>query len=164
MTNKKRLTIFVSVIAVVVATTYMFLWLWMKADLGNLPPENFTSTTMYPLKTRILRYATEHNNLPPNLTVLPPLEGFINSTKDVWGNEIIYQVEGATIKLISYGKDQKPGGVGENLDVVGIFDAKNGFGEWAGENDNWKIQPLVSILTSKAAHNQKNAPDQKAVK
>ena len=157
MTNKKRLAILVSVVAVI-ATAYMFLWLWMKADLGNLPPENFTSTTMYPLKTRILRYAKKHNHLPPNLTVLPPLEGFINSTKDVWGNEIIYQVDGTTIKLISYGKDQKPDGVGENLDVVGIFETKNGFGGWAGENDNWKVQPLAGISTSKAAHNPYKAP------
>lgn len=160
MTNKKRLAIFVSVLAVI-PTAYIFLWLWMKADLGNLPPENFTSTTMYPLKTRILRYAKEHNNLPPNLTVLTPLDGFINSTKDVWGNEIIYQVDGTTIKLISYGKDQKPGGVGENLDVVGIFEASNSVGGSAREDDNWKVQPLANFSTSIAAHNQKNAPTKK---
>ena len=101
-----------------------------------------------------------HNSLPPNFTVLPPLEGFINSTKDVWGNEIIYQVQGTTIKLISYGKDQKPGGVGENLDVIGIFEAKNGFGGWAGEGDNnWTVKPLANISTSKAAHNKAAGSD-----
>ena len=164
MTKTKKIVIVVAGI-VVMAGAYGFLWLWAKADLGNLPPENYTSTTMYPLKTRILRYAKMHNSPPSNLTVLPPLEGFINSTKDVWGNEIIYQVQGTTIKLISYGKDQKPGGVGENLDVVGVFEAKNGFGGWAGEDDNiWKIKPLANISTSKAAHNQEDAPVQKTAR
>jgi hypothetical protein len=162
--NKKIVTVAVVGIAIM-AVTYGFLWLWAKADLGNLPPENYTSTTMYPLKTRILRYAKNHNSLPPNLTVLPPLEGFINSTKDVWGNEIIYQVRGTTIKLISYGKDQKPGGVGKNLDVIGIFEAKSGFGGWAGEDDNnWTVKPLANISTSKAEHNQEDAPGRKAAR
>lgn len=164
MTKTKKIVTVVAGITVM-AAAYGFLWLWAKADLGSLPPENYTSTTMYPLKTRILLYAKTHNSPPPNLTVLPPLEGFINSTKDVWGNEIIYQVQGTTIKLISYGKDQKPGGVGENLDVIGIFEAKNGFGGWAGESDNnWKVKPLANISTSKAAHNQEDAPGPKTAR
>lgn len=163
MTKTKIIVAVVAGIAVMVAA-YGFLCLWAKADLGNLPPENHTATTMYPLKIRILRFAKINNKLPPDLAALPLLEGFYNSTKDVWGNEIIYLVEGTTVKLISYGKDQKPGGVGENLDVVGAFEAKNGFGGWADEDSNWIVRPLANNSTAKSAHNQKNAPDQKTVR
>lgn len=80
-------------------------------------------------------------------------------------SEIIYQIQGTTIILISYGKDQKPSGVGENLDVIGIFEAKSGFGGWAGEDDNnWKVTPLANISTSKAAHNKEDAPGQKTAR
>jgi hypothetical protein len=158
VTNKKRLAIAVPIVTFIVAA-FAFLWLWAKADLGNLPPENYTSTTMYPLKTRILRYTKKYNKLPASLADLPPLEGFINSTKDIWGNEIIYQFDGTTVKLTSYGKDRKPGGVGENLDVVGVFETKNSFGGWAGEDSDWKIKPLANRSTARVAHNKTAGPD-----
>jgi Type II secretion system (T2SS), protein G len=141
MANKKRLAVVFSAI-VLLAGTYLLLNLCAKIDLGELPPENGTSTRMYPLKTRILRYAKKNNKLPSKLSDLPPLEGFSNFTKDYWGNDIIYQVNGSTVTLLSYGKDQKPGGAGDNLDVVGVFEAKNEFGQWVDENSAWKIMPL----------------------
>ena len=101
--------------------------------LGKLPPEDYTATTMEPLKTRILRFAKANNRLPDALSDLPPLEGFTNKTTDVWGNEIRYGVSGSTITLISYGKDQKPGGSGDDRDVVGVFDSKSVDGKWVDE-------------------------------
>lgn len=145
---KKKNKIILTVIGVAgsLGAGYLLLMVMAAADLGySIPPENHTSTTMYPLKTRILKYVKTHNALPSSLSVLPPLEGYINSTKDAWGNEIIYKVEGTTVKLISYGKDAKPGGVGDNLDVIGVFEAKNSFGEWADETSNWKVAPLTKV-------------------
>jgi hypothetical protein len=114
--------------------------------LGNLPPENYTSSTMYPLKRRILRFANTNDRLPHLLSELPPLEGFTNRTTHVWGNEIKFIVDGTTITLLSYGKDQEPGGSGDDRDVIGIFDAKTVDGEWADgtsdESSAWKVEPL----------------------
>jgi type II secretion system (T2SS) protein G len=114
--------------------------------LDSLPPENHTSTAMYPLKKRILRFANTHDRPPHALSELPPLEGFTNRTTDVWGNEIKYIVDGTTITLLSYGKDQRPGGNGDARDVIGIFEAKNVDGKWADgtfdESSEWKVEPL----------------------
>ena len=118
----------------------------MKADLGigMLPPENATSTTMYSLKRRIHLYAKTHNQLPKALEQLPPLEGFNNRTKDVWGNKIILKQDGYLVSLISFGKDQKPGGSEGNRDVVGIFNTRLDNKNWAGENSPWFKKPLES--------------------
>jgi Type II secretion system (T2SS), protein G len=101
---------------------------------------------MYPLKKRILRFAKTHDRIPKTLSELPPLEGFINRTTDVWGNELKFIVDGTTITLLSYGKDQKPGGSGDDRDVIGIFDAKTVDGKWADgtsdESSEWKVKPL----------------------
>ena len=75
-----------------------------------------------------------------------PLLRPTNRTTDVWGNEIKLIVDGTTITLLSYGKDQKPGGSGDDRDVIGIFDAKTADGKWADgtsdESSEWKVKPL----------------------
>ena len=116
-----------------------------KATLNLLPPENFTSTYMYPLTTRIIRFAKVNNRLPYNLSELPSLDDFTNKTTDVWGNEINYIVNGTTVTLLSYGKDQKSGGIGNDKDVIGIIETKTAEGIWVDEKDdwkNWKLRPL----------------------
>ena len=114
--------------------------------LGDLPPENYTSTTMYPLKRRILNYAKIYNRLPTTLSELPPLEGYTNQTTDVWGNEILLVIHKTSVTLVSYGKDQKPGGRGDDRDVIGIFEAKTPDGNWADgttdESAKWTLEPL----------------------
>jgi hypothetical protein len=97
---------------------------------------------MYPLKIRILRYAKVNKSLPTKLSELPPLEGFRNSITDVWGTEIKYLIEGTAVTLISYGKDQKPGGVGDDLDVIGTFETRSPSGHWLDEETDWTIRPL----------------------
>lgn len=117
-------------------------------DFNHLPPENTTSTNMYVIKRRVIRFASTHNRLPNQLSELPPVSDFVDTTNDVWGNEIQYIVNGTTVRLFSYGKDQKPDGSGDNLDVVGVFDAKNEGGEWKDEsrtddNSDWEKIPLI---------------------
>ncbi len=123
---------------------FYVLHLWMKADLGvgMLPPENYTSTTMYPLKRRIHLYTEANNKLPSNLESLPLLKGFSDRIVDVWGNKIVLKIEGTEISLISYGKDQIPGGTGEDLDVIGIFDARINENTWANKDSPWIKKPL----------------------
>jgi hypothetical protein len=48
--------------------------------------------------------------------------------------------------LLSYGKDQRQGGSGDDRDVIGVFDAKTVGGEWADATSDvsseWKVKPL----------------------
>ena len=97
---------------------------------------------MYPLKKRIHLYTATYNKLPQNLEVLMPLAGDDNRIIDVWGNKINLEISVSTVSLISYGKDKKLGGIDENLDVVGIFDARIDQNVWANENTPWTQKPL----------------------
>lgn len=119
---------------------------------------------MYVLKRRILIHAIENNELPLSLDDLKELEGFNNSTNDYWGNQVQYLLDGSTVTLRSNGKDKEPGGAGENLDIMGIFDAKNINGEWANSNNDveWKYRPLRGYETKEnKPHNKANAVDAK---
>ena len=98
---------------------------------------------MYPLKTRIIRFALKNNRLPVDLGNLPPLEGFTNRITDAWGNPFKMTVDNDRVTLISYGKDKKPGGMGDYRDVIGIFKIKTRDGKWVKEEEyNWIKQPL----------------------
>ena len=140
----KKIIFFIIGFLVFGSVGYYILVLWMKADLGvgMLPPENYTSTTMYPLKRRVHIYTWENNKLPSSLEELPPLEGYDNRIVDVWGNKIGLEIEGTKFSFISYGKDQQPGGTGENLDVIGIFDTRITENAWANEDSPWIKKPL----------------------
>jgi hypothetical protein len=127
------------------ACAFLIMFLWSMALMSHrLPPENYTATAMYPLRRRILRFARAQGRLPSAISETPPLEDFINETTDVWGNEIKYLVDGTTITLLSYGKDQKPGGTGDDRDVIGVFEARRPDGNWTEENPDWewKQRPL----------------------
>jgi hypothetical protein len=126
-------------IALIIVSGYVFL---MTPQSSQSKPENYTSTCIYVLKRRILLYAKENNQLPKTLDELPLHDGFVNRTTDVWDNEIMMKNEGTTVSLISYGKDKKLGGVGDNRDVIGIFDTKTPFGAWANEDTFWEKKPL----------------------
>jgi hypothetical protein len=121
---------------------YLFLMVWMRADLGEFRPDSSTSTTMYVLKRRILHYAKLNNKLPTSIEELTELEGFINRNTDGWGLPIRMVITGTEVTLHSYGKDNKSGGTGVNQDFIHIFEAKTSSNEWADENDegspSWK--------------------------
>lgn len=115
-----------------------------SAKLSMLPPENATSTTMYVLKRRILFHTTKHDELPQSLETLIEIDGFDSRTNDYWGNKIQYSVDGNIVTLRSNGKDMMPGGINDDLDVIGIFEAKTSRGEWADYNNDveWQKRPL----------------------
>lgn len=80
--------------------------------------------------------------MPTSIEELPVLEGFYNSNTDGWGLPIRMLINGTEVTLHSYGKDNKLGGTGANLDFIHIFEAKTSSNEWADENDegypSWK--------------------------
>jgi len=142
---KKKIILFAITMVSVAALLYGLVYLLGVADLGGHHPDSATSTTMYVLKRRILNYAKKNNKLPNSVEEIPFLKGFVNINTDYWGNKIELQIKNNTVTMISYGKDKMPGGSGDNLDIVGIFDAQTAGGAWADENDEgypaWKKVP-----------------------
>ena len=92
----------------------------------KIPPVTFTRSKMLEVALRIREYVKTHQELPSDLYSLPFREGFDNRIKDAWGNEIKYSItEDNQVVLKSFGKDAKPGGQGENNDIILSFAPKS---------------------------------------
>ncbi len=98
-----------------------------------IPPRDLTAARMFITKRRILLYAQAHNSLPPNLAALPPMASNYDSTiADAWGRPFDYGVDSAgNVTLQSLGADKRPGGMGDNTDMIGVFPAHDEKGGWA---------------------------------
>lgn len=73
------------------------------------------------MSTTVEAYYMENGKYPDNLSQLVGKYGLRESQlKDPWGNEIVYRRPGEggrDFDLISYGRDGKPGGDGNNADI-----------------------------------------------
>jgi hypothetical protein len=110
--------------------------------VDTVPPRSVTHTNMHMMKRRILRFASAHSALPTSVEQLPRIEGFANEVTDGWGRLIRFRVEGNDVTLTSYGRDGKPGGDGEDADMVAVFRVKTDIGAWAGEFSDWRNDPV----------------------
>jgi len=109
--------------------------------VDRVPPRPQTTATMQGLKRRILRFAHSNGRLPKTLGELPATEDLANNTQDGWGHPIILSVApDGTVTLTSYGKDGVPGGMGDDADIIGTFQAKMTADSWADEQVQW-IKP-----------------------
>ena len=105
---------------------------------STIPPKDFTVSTMWLTKRRILQFAYLHDKLPSNLSSLPVLEGYDNSLLDGWGRPLHYQYdETFKVTLTSFGRDGRAGGTGDDADIIRSFAAKTASGEWAKETEWW---------------------------
>jgi hypothetical protein len=148
---KKKLVIGAVLISAL-GLAYLLLCLRMRADLGYYYPDSGTSTTMAVMKRRVLHYAKGNGKLPNAVDQLPLLEGFHQGTDDEWGGKILMQIDGNTVRLVSYGRDKKPGGTGADLDLVAVFDAKTAEGEWANEDNDFQWKEHFAIRWDKDAY------------
>jgi hypothetical protein len=94
---------------------------------------HFLTTTEMSLtdcKRDIQRYAFEHNALPSQ------------EMKDCWGHAVSYSVDSnGMVTLMSYGKDNKPGGTESDADMVGRYPSRQPNGKWSDESVDWAKDP-----------------------
>ena len=132
------------------------IWLWLIAALAlvgvamlfvdTIPPHSVTHLSMHMGKRRVLRYALEHGSLPSALGDTEPIEGFHSSIKDGWGDPLDYRVDtNGLVTFRSLGKDGRPGGVGDDTDMVGTFPAKKADGSWSDEFVDWTHDPFDEL-------------------
>jgi len=104
----------------------------------TIPPGNITGARMFILKRRILQFAHDHDTLPPDLTVLPPLQSKFDSLiTDEWGRPIVYSATPAAVVTL-----QSPGIPGSNKTITAIFSARDSGGEWQDLTTPWIKDPL----------------------
>lgn len=80
-------------------------------------------TEIKSLADAVIMFKLENGKFPPDLETLinNPKRNYLSKNEipaDPWDNKYIYQVEGATFRIISYGADGTPGGDGENADIA----------------------------------------------
>ncbi len=114
----------------------------------RIPPRSLTATRMHVMKRRVIRFAQAHGHLPAAVDELPVLRGYDDSVRDGWWRRITMSVEGSRVTLTSLGRDNLPGGEGEDADMVGVFDARRADGGWQDELVEWAQDPVKSSRTS----------------
>ena len=87
---------------------------------------DMTATAMGETSARIGLYTKSKGQLPPNLTVLPVRQGFMNQTTDGWNRPLIYKTEGDTFSISSFGRDGVVGGAGDDEDMTRKYQLTNG--------------------------------------
>ena len=82
-----------------------------------IPPKALTKTTMSAICVRANLYTEKHGQPPTTLKDLPLREGYTNSTKDGWGQNISYKYDpdNKTINLRSSGENKV---MGDKDDIV----------------------------------------------
>jgi hypothetical protein len=135
--NKVRRPIWISLVVTLVLLGVAMLF------VDVMPPKSRTAGAMTLCKRRILRYARAQGRLPLSLDVTSPIDGHDTSVKDAWGVVIEYEVgTDGTVTLRSLGKDRRPGGTGDNQDLVGTFPSRQANGSWSDELVEWSKPPF----------------------
>jgi hypothetical protein len=98
---------------------------------------------MFITKRRILQFAHQHNKLPSALTELPQMPDHDTKTTDAWKRPFDYSFDSfGIVTLQSLGADKRPGGDGDNRDMIGIFPSRDAQGNWQDELAQWKQDPF----------------------
>ena len=95
--------------------------------VDTIPPKSLTLTAMTETSVRIEMYLQKNGRLPPDFKSLPVREGYANRTDDAWHRPLLYIIEsGDTVVLKSFGADGKPGGSGDDEDLIRRYKVENG--------------------------------------
>lgn len=100
-----------------IAVAIVALW-----KVNTVPAGTLTVMRMNLIKDRLLLTYEKDRKIPDRLGSLVKVYGRDNQIVDAWGNEIALRIDSANVAtLSSYGRDGRPGGVGEDADVAVVF-------------------------------------------
>jgi hypothetical protein len=106
----------------------------MSCCIHLVTPEEMTRTSIIETFVRIDLYAKQNRCPPPSLDVLPRREGYVNRTIDGWNRPLQYHIgTDGLITLVSFGRDGKIGGSGEDADISQSYYSRRKDGTlWVG--------------------------------
>lgn len=130
--NSGRLILIAFVLFLLAPFLMIFSIFWAIAYFeSTTTPEAETTSAMIVNELRIFEYIRGHGTFPKSLSELPVTDGKGDSTEDGWGRPIKYTVEtNGLVTLLSLGSDGKPGGSGQEADIVESFQTKDVKGNW----------------------------------
>jgi hypothetical protein len=93
--------------------------------VDDIPPRNLTATRLVVTYNRIQDFWNQHRRVPTSPDELPDVKEKDGSMKDGWGRELNWESDGKTrVRVWSLGRDDKPGGAGEDADMEVEFVGK----------------------------------------
>lgn len=93
--------------------------------VDTIPPQNMTETRLLVTYDRIEKFWNQHGRVPSKPAELAEVKGRDCSMKDGWGRELHWDSDGTSkVKMWSLGREGKPGGTGEDADMVVEFVGK----------------------------------------
>jgi hypothetical protein len=108
-----------------------------------VPPRSHTNAAMKELKARLLEDAASRGAMVAGLADLSGYEPDAFPFVDGWQEPIGFAIEGDRVVLQSLGGDMEAGGLGQDLDMVGIFPLHGPDGAWSAPDVRWLIDPTV---------------------
>lgn len=109
-----------------------------------IPPRDMTNTSIIETTVRIHMYMTANGEYPTNLSVLPIRNGYANRTTDGWGRTLVYDVDDeGIISLESLGRDGKPGGEGDDADIIRRYRTRNKDGSLCVDDEMWIVDAEI---------------------
>ena len=109
-------------------------------DAVSMPRNAVTPTAIVETHYRIHLFAEQNGRLPKHLSELPKRDEYANRTVDLWGRELIYNIDvNGTITLGSYGRDGEVGGVGEDADMIHEYSSRDETGRLIAGDDSWVV-------------------------
>jgi len=104
---------------IVAATTYLVGWYGYRNWIFSMDPSAHTWRDLLLLRDKIEKYRQANGKLPKSLNDLD----IVKNPCDSWGKPLVYRVEGDRFVLMSYGRDEQPGGSGSDADIFADPDA-----------------------------------------
>jgi len=112
--------------------------------MDTITPVDITSTAITESFARVQIYAQTNGAVPPSLDVLPKRKGYINRITDGWHRPLLYRVApDGVITIMSFGRDGKPGGTGEDADISVSYRSKRPDGSLLVGADLWIVEAQV---------------------
>ncbi len=88
-----------------------------------IPPSNLTDTRLTVTRVRLQEYWDQQSRVPIRPDQLPIHKNKDCSLVDGWGREMNWQSDGVgKVRVWSFGRDGKTGGVGNDADLEMVFD------------------------------------------
>lgn len=100
----------------------VIIWITFVVLVEEVPDDAVTRGRMRVTQRRILAYYSSQGKPPSSLADLPAGEKNVdNNTTDAWGRAIDYEEVDDSVVLESLGRDGKPGGAGQDQDIILVF-------------------------------------------
>jgi hypothetical protein len=132
-------------VLVIIGGLVVIVWIAITFVAHEVPDDALTRNRMRVTQRRILAYYSSQGKPPSSLADLPAGEKNVdNNTKDAWGRAIDYEEVDGSVVLESLGRDGKPGGAGQDQDIILVFNPA----------DSEMLESFSSALPSKKAESE----------